>query len=249
MAQRLIRSLLAVALAAMAVVPAFAQPTPGQVPVVIVASCGTATLTRGALTVTADGELCTTAAAGGTVTANQGTPAAVGNAWPMTLAIGGALNAVGNPVFVAPGTGATFVLGAGSAIAGNFRIDQTTPGTTNGVNIDPTTGSGAAIPPIVSGSAESNHVICAAACNLWGASITTGAAAGFFMVFNATSAPADGAVTPIECVQIPANGSGSINFGAGPPDRYATGVTLAFSTTGCFNLTKSATAFFKGRGV
>jgi hypothetical protein len=243
---------------------------------------------------------------GAATTANQGTPAVVGNAWPVTLAIGGALNAVGNPVFVSPGTGANFAgaapmqatggvvglaagsqvighvivdttsttavtqatasslnatvvgtgtfatqstLGAGSAIAGKFGIDQTTPITTNGINVNPTTASAAAITPVVSPSAESNRVICAGACNLWSVSITTGAAAGFFMVFNATSAPADGAVTPIECVQVPANGSASINFGPGPPDRYSTGATAVFSTTGCFNKTASATAFFKGRGV
>jgi hypothetical protein len=47
-------------------------------------------------------------------TVSQGTPAAVGNAWPVTLAIGGALNAVGNPIFVAPGTGASFAITAAS---------------------------------------------------------------------------------------------------------------------------------------
>lgn len=49
---------------------------------------------------------------GGTVT--QGTPAAASGAWPVTLAIGGALNAVGNPIFVSPGTGASF------AVTGTF---------------------------------------------------------------------------------------------------------------------------------
>jgi hypothetical protein len=38
----------------------------------------------------------------------------VGNAWPVTLAIGGALNAVGNPIFVSPGTGASFAVTAAS---------------------------------------------------------------------------------------------------------------------------------------
>ena len=104
----------------------------------------------------------------GTVTANQGTAAATASAWPVTLAIGGALNSITNPVFVAPSTGATFgVTGtfwqatqpisavslplptgamastggtvglvAGSALAGKFGIDQTTPGTTNGVVVN-----------------------------------------------------------------------------------------------------------------
>lgn len=181
----------------------------------------------------------------GTVT--QGTPAAVGSAWPVTLAIGGALNAVSNPIFVSPGTGAIFVLGAGSAIAGKFGIDQTTPVTTNGVNINPTTVAAAAISPVVSPSAEGSRVFCSAACNLWSIYITTGASAGFLMTFNATSAPAEGAVTPVECVQVAANSTVALSFGPGPPDRYSIGATAVFSTTGCFNKTISATAYFKAR--
>jgi hypothetical protein len=194
-----------------------------------------------------DGTVQVNGTVSGTTTANQGTPAVVGNAWPVTLAIGGALNAVGNPVFIAPGTGATFALGAGSAIAGKFGIDQTTPVTTNGVNINPTTASAAGIVPVVSASAEGSHVFCAAACNLWSIYVTAGASAGFLMTFNATSAPADGAVTPVECVQVAANSTVALSFGSGPPDRYSTGATAVFSTTGCFNKTVSATAFFKAR--
>lgn len=51
-------------------------------------------------------------ASGGTV--DQGSPAAVGSAWPVTLAIGGALNSVSNPIFIGPTTGA---LGSGTANA------------------------------------------------------------------------------------------------------------------------------------
>lgn len=141
----------------------------------------------------------------------------------------------------------TLGLIAGSAIIGNVRIDQTTPGTTNGVNIDPSNASGIGIVPVVSASAEGSHVFCSAACNNWGLYVTTGAAAGFLMTFNATSAPADGAVTPVECVQVAATSSAALNFGPGPPDRYSTGMTAVYSTTGCFNKTISATAFFKAR--
>lgn len=51
---------------------------------------------------------------GAATTVDQGAAAVVSSAWPVTLAIGGALNAVGNPVFVAPGTGASF------AVTGTF---------------------------------------------------------------------------------------------------------------------------------
>lgn len=107
--------------------------------------------------------------------------------------------------------------------------------------------SGGTIVPVVSPSAEGSRVFCAAACNLWSIYITTGASAGFLMTFNATSAPAEGAVTPIECVQVAANSTVALSFGSGPPDRYSTGATAVFSTTGCFNKTISATAFFKAR--
>ena len=63
--------------------------------------------------------------------------------------------------------------------------------------------------------------------------VTTGATAGYVMTFNATGAPADGTVTPIECVMAPANSTVSISFD-GPPDIYSIGIVAVFSTTGCF---------------
>lgn len=193
------------------------------------------------------GNMPVTLGVGGTVTADQGAAAAVGSAWPVTLAIGGALNAVGNPVFVAPGTGATFVLGTSAAIAGKFGIDQTTAVTTNGVVIAPTAAAAAGITPVVSAAAEGSHVLKSGAGNLYSLYVSTGAAAGYLMTFNATSAPADGAVTPVECIAVPANSTASAFNGSGPPDAYSTGITAVFSTTGCFTKTVSATAFFKGR--
>jgi hypothetical protein len=135
---------------------------------------------------------------------------------------------------------------AGSAIIGKVGIDQTTPGTTNGVAIAPTNGSAAGLAATVSSAAESSHVMCSAACNAYDFFVTTGAAAGFLLWFDATSAPVDGAVTPNGCISIAATSSG------GPPPstiprRFSTGLTLVYSTTGCFNQTKSATAFFNAR--
>jgi hypothetical protein len=46
---------------------------------------------------------------------------------------------------------------------------------------------------------------------------------------------------------VPANASVSLDYGPGPPARYATGLSAVFSTTGCFNKTASATGFFHGR--
>lgn len=103
------------------------------------------------------------------------------------------------------------------------------------------------ITPITSPSVESNRVLKASAGNFYGACTTTGATAGFMMVFNATAAPADGAVTPVEWLQIAANSTGCLSYGSGPPNAYATGITVVFSSTGPFTKTASATAAFVGR--
>lgn len=111
----------------------------------------------------------------------------------------------------------------------------------------PVASASGGIAPVVSASAESNHVIKNTAGLFYDAYVTTGATAGYFMAFNATSAPGDGAVTPTACVQAPANQTVSLGVSGSPPAVYSTGVVLVFSTTGCFTKTASATAFFAGR--
>jgi hypothetical protein len=140
-------------------------------------------------------------------------------------------------------------LPTGSNVLGKVGIDQTTAVTTNGVVIAPVAGSAAGITPVVSAAAEGSHVFKASAGNAYSIYVTTGATAGYLMVFNATAAPADGAVTPIDCIQAPANTTVSLSYSSGPPDVFSTGITGVFSSTGCFTKTISATAFFKGRVV
>jgi hypothetical protein len=137
-------------------------------------------------------------------------------------------------------------LATGSNIAGKVGIDQTTDVTTNGVEIAPTAGSAAAPSNYVSGAAESGHAaVKSGAGNLYGLYCYS-TAAGLCMVFNSTTVPADGAVTPIECVPVSANNFSA--FDRTIPDQYATGISIAFSTgTNCFNKTASATAFFRVR--
>src|SRR5690348_3641678 len=62
-------------------------------------------------------------------------------------------------------------------------------------------------------AAEGSHVFCARSCFLRSLYMTTGAAAGFLMTFNATSAPADGAVTPVECLPVAANSFVALDYG------------------------------------
>lgn len=100
--------------------------------------------------------------------------------------------------------------------------------------------------PVSSAALESSHILKASAGNLYGAYCTTGAVAGFFMIFDSATVPADGAVTPIHCIQAPVNTSVSFDPGAAP-ESYVNGIVVVFSTTGPFTKTaNSATAFFHG---
>jgi hypothetical protein len=80
-----------------------------------------------------------------------------------------------------------------------------------------------------------------------GATITTGATAGYLMLFAAGADPADGPVTPRGCIAVAANGTTTFNPSASMPGWVMPlGVTLVFSTTGCSTKTESATAFLFG---
>lgn len=94
----------------------------------------------------------------------------------------------------------------------------------------------AVAPSTASSVAESCHVYKASAGTVYSVSGYTGAAA-WIMLFNATAAPADGAVTPIAWAYAPAAGSWSINYGVNPAS-FSAGVTACNSSTG--PLTKTA---------
>jgi len=106
--------------------------------------------------------------------------------------------------------------------------------------------AGNAITPVVSTAAESGHVLKTASGNLWGVTVTTAATPGYLMTFNAVAVPGDGAVTPINCVAVAANTTVSISFAGGPAEAFSTGISVAFSSTGCATKTASATAWFTG---
>lgn len=100
--------------------------------------------------------------------------------------------------------------------------------------------------PVVSTATEGSHILKVSPGCLLAVYATTGATAGYLMVFNSITVPADGAVTPIECVYVPATSSVGINYAPQPPAWYSIGISAAFSTTGCFTKTISATAFIHG---
>jgi hypothetical protein len=69
--------------------------------------------------------------------------------------------------------------------------------------------------------------------------------AGYLLVFDASSAPADGTVTPKFCYEMAANTTLQESWQYGVP--FVNGVTLVYSSTGCFSKTASATAFMAGQ--
>ena len=113
-------------------------------------------------------------------------------------------------------------------------------------------GAGSIVPG-VAGSSASSKVLLAAPGNLLGAYFTAGATQGWGMIFNATSAPADGATTAgiasgnlEECIYVPANTTQSISFQGLPVEYFSVGITAVFSSTGCATKTATATAFIHG---
>ncbi len=114
----------------------------------------------------------------------------------------------------------------------------------------PSAAAAAGVAPVSSTALEANRVIKASAGNLYSfevmADSTLSAAAWWILVFNATSAPADGAVTPAKCYSLPSGATGASYGFASVPLYLGTGITISASTTGCFTKTASAHAFISG---
>ena len=88
-------------------------------------------------------------------------------------------------------------------------------------------------------------VIKASSGNLYSVTATSPLSAGFLMLLNATSLPADGTVVPTDCVPVSAGGSATISFIPGPPQYFTTGILAVMSSTGCFTKTNLTSAFIK----
>lgn len=121
--------------------------------------------------------------------------------------------------------------------------EPTADGTLNTSNA-PSSAANAGTPPIATPLAAASLVLKASAGNLYGIEATAGASAGYLLIFDATSAPTDGTVTPKYCKNVPANTAVELAWIV--PASFTTGITAVFSTTGCFTKTASATAFISG---
>ncbi len=97
--------------------------------------------------------------------------------------------------------------------------------------------------PVATTVASGSQVAKTTAGRLYGLNVVAGASAGFVMVFDSTTVPADGAVTPKKVFPIAANAGVSYSWDRGL--TFATGIVVVFSTTGPFTKTISATAFIE----
>lgn len=75
---------------------------------------------------------------------------------------------------------------------------------------------------------------------------TLSAAAWWVMIYDAATAPADGAVTPVKCYAMTA-GTTSYNAGfSGGAIKFRTGIVIGVGTNGCFTKAASTHAFISG---
>ena len=143
-------------------------------------------------------------------------------------------NSASDPVFV-QGVGA-----GGSASPAGTSADPSFTTASNAPSASPTT----ALSRVFTTAAAGSLIVKASAGNLYGYNIVSGASAGYVMIFDSATVPADGTVTPKLCLAIAANAS--IQADRDVPIRFTSGIAMVFSTTGPFTKTISATAFLAG---
>lgn len=171
-------------------------------------------------------------------------------------AVAGVTTATGNGVV---GTGVQRVAIASDNTAFSVNAIQSgtwtvqpgnTPNTTAWlVSLAPGSAAGNALTPVVTSAVATNLVLKAAAGNLYSLNVsadsTLSATAWWIMIHNATSAPGNGAVTPLKCYAM-ASGTTSASFAFPTPIRFSTGISVTVSTNGCFTQADSAHAFISG---
>lgn len=168
--------------------------------------------------------------------------------------IQGAAPSATNPLWVSPATASTpwTVTGsgtAGTAAAGVVTVQGIASMTPVLATETPSSAAGAANAFSSTSALASNLVLKASAGNLYSfevaADSTLSAAAWWIMIYNATSLPGDGAVTPAKCYAVPA-GTSNVSANFTVPVRFGTGITIGVSTNGCFTQAASIHAFISG---
>lgn len=128
----------------------------------------------------------------------------------------------------------------GDTLGNEAPVSSTNPLPTTS-NPTPSSAAASAVSSGQSTVAEGSRIIKASAGNLYGVNATSGASAGYLLVYDSATVPADGATTPKKTFVMAANSTIAFDFDM--PIRMASGIVLVFSTTGPFTKTLSATAF------
>lgn len=83
--------------------------------------------------------------------------------------------------------------------------------------------------PVATPAAANNLVLKATPGNVFSvAAANNTATAGYLILLNATSSPADGAVTPLACAALPANGNASLSYNPGAV--FSVGITAVLTS-------------------
>ncbi len=143
---------------------------------------------------------------------------------------------------------ATYPTVAGSRVNGVVSLTCDATGAncapTPGGQGAPTSDANAGIAQSSTPTAAASRVIKASPGNFYGYNVTSGASAGYILIYNALTAPADGTVTPVLSLPLAANTGVDTSYRT--PEYFSVGIVIVFSTTGCFSQTASATAFISG---
>lgn len=130
----------------------------------------------------------------------------------------------------------------GTVASGTCPMPVTISGSGSVVTLSPAT-------KVSSSALAANQIIVTGAHVLTSFNVsadsTLSGGAWWVMIYDATTAPADGAVTPAKCYAIP-SGATSISGNFTSPVSFTTGIVIGVSTTGCFTKTASTHAFISG---
>lgn len=147
--------------------------------------------------------------------------------------------------------GGTFAVQAAATQSGTWTVQPgNTPNTVPWlITNTPSAAAGAGVAPVSSSALAANTVIKASAGNLYSfevsADSTLSGAAWWIMIYNATSAPGDGAVTPLKCYAM-ASGTTAFTAAFPTPVAFSNGIVIGVSISGCFTKTASTHAFISG---
>jgi hypothetical protein len=101
--------------------------------------------------------------------------------------------------------------------------------------------------PVATAAVAGSQIAKASAGTLYGFNVAAGASAGFVMLFDSATVPAEGAVTPKKVFQLAANATLDRSWDRGLV--FSTGIVIVFSTTGPYTKTISNTAFIESEIV